>query len=169
MMHAGAVSHPDTGASLVFVAPSGTGKTTLDRLLGRSYGFLTDETVGIDAAGRIHPYPKPLSLVPADGGAKRETSPDDLGLHYAHPSPTVARIILLNRPAGFSGAPRTEELGTLDAISALVPETSALNRLPSPLHTVAALLDRTGPVLRYSYGEAEDLAPIAAELIGNAP
>jgi len=170
MLHAGAVSHPETGASLVFVAPSGTGKTTLARLLGRSYGFLTDETVGIEpTTGRIHPYPKPLSLVPAGGGAKRETSPDCLGLRDAHPRPTVARIVILTRHAGFTGSPRAEELGTLDAISALVPETSALNRLPRPLRTLAGLLDRTGPVLRVSYGEAEELVPLAAELIGAAP
>lgn len=102
-------------------------------------------------------------------GAKRETSPSDLGLRDAHTRPTVARIVLLTRPARFSGPPRAEELGTLDAISALVPETSALDRLPGPLHTLAALLDRTGPVLRVSCGEAEDLVPLAAELIGAAP
>ena len=134
MMHAGAVSHPDTGASLVFVAPSGTGKTTLARLLGRSYGFLTDETVGIEpTTGRVHPYPKPLSLVPADGGAKLETSPDDLGLCRSHPSPTVARIIILSRPAGFNGAPRAAELGTLGCDQRPGPGDVGVEQAPEPI------------------------------------
>ncbi|HSN43176.1 MAG TPA: hypothetical protein VLR88_03885, partial [Propionibacteriaceae bacterium] len=98
MLHAGAVSHPVTGNSLVFVAPGGTGKTTLARVLGRRYGYLTDETVGFDSTGRIHPYPKPLSLRQKHGGAKLEASPDELGLGHAHPDPTVTRVILLRRP-----------------------------------------------------------------------
>lgn len=166
MFHAGAVSHPTTGASLVFVAPGGTGKTTLARLLGATYGYVTDETVGIDRSGRIHPYPKPLSLRAVPRQAKRETSPDDLGLLHAHPAATAARIVLLSRQPQHEGTPRVEELGTLDAITALIPETSAVHRLPQPLHALADLLARTGPVLRLHYREAEDLLPLAADLIG---
>lgn len=51
MLHAGAVSDPVTGRSLVYVAAGGTGKTTLTRRLGQRFGYLTDETVGIDKAG----------------------------------------------------------------------------------------------------------------------
>ena len=80
MLHAGAVSHPETGESLVYVAPGGTGKTTLSRLLGRSFGYLTDETVGLDATGAILPYPKPLSVRADQPGLKHEVSPDALGL-----------------------------------------------------------------------------------------
>lgn len=126
----------------------------------------------------------------------RDPPPDDLGLLPAHPAPTVARVVLLareegharpdradarpdradERPASAEGRPapkegrpvRVEELGTLDAIAALVPETSALNRLPRPLHTVADLLDRTGPLLRLTYHEAADLAPVASKLIEEA-
>lgn len=175
MFHAGAVSDPATGATLVYVAPSGTGKTTLSRLLGRTHSYLTDETVGIDpASGRIFPYPKPLSVVHGGRWRKVETSPDDLGLLPATSEPRVARIVVLNREAhsrlvGAEERPvLVEELGTLDAIAALVPETSALNRLPRPLHAVASLLEHTGPLLRLTYREAADLGPVAAKLIEDA-
>lgn len=166
MFHAGAVSHPGTGESLVFVAPGGTGKTTLARTLGGRYGYLTDETVGIDpATGIIHPYPKPLSLRTGDPH-KAEVSPDELGLVGVHPRPRVARVILLARPADHTGEPDIEELGLLDAVAALLPESSAVDRLERPLHVVAELVERAGPPLRVSYTEAEELVPLAAELIG---
>lgn len=166
MLHAGAVSHPVTGDSLVFVAPGGTGKTTLARALGRHYGYLTDETVGIDSTGRIHPYPKPLSLRVPGGGHKREASPDDLGLARAHPNPRVRRVIVLNRPVGHTAGPIVEELSTMDAVEAILPETSSIHRLPRPLRTLADLTEQYGPVLRCSYAEADDLVALAAALIG---
>jgi hypothetical protein len=166
LLHAGAVSHPVTGGSLVFVAPGGTGKTTLTRVLGRRYGYLTDETVGIDSTGRIHPYPKPLSLRLPEGGPKHEVSPDALGLARSHPHPTVKRVIVLSRPGGHAGSPHIEELCTLDAVHHILPETSSLGRLPRPLRTLASLTEQCGPVLRCSYGEADDLAALTAELIG---
>lgn len=55
-------------------------------------------------------------------------------------------------------------MGTLDAIAALIPETSALNRLPRPLHAVADLLERTGPLVRLTYREASDLVPLVSAL-----
>jgi len=169
MMHAGAVSHPVTGDSLVFVAPGGTGKTTLAHVLGRHYGYLTDETVGIDGTGRIHPYPKPLSLRMPGAAFKDEASPDDLVLMPAHPAPTVKRVIVLRRPSGHDSGPIVEELSTLDAVEAILPETSSIARLPRPLRTLADLTERCGPVLRCSYAEAGDLVALTAALIGEAP
>ncbi|GAA2168163.1 hypothetical protein [Humibacillus xanthopallidus] len=169
MFHAAAVSHPQTGASMVFVAPSGTGKTTLTRLLGRTHGYLTDETVGIEpATGRIHPYPKPLSVAYGENGRKFETSPDDLGLVAAHPVPAVARIVLLRREYGAPAPASVEELDVLDAVAALIPETSALNRLPRPLQSVAELLTRTGPLVRLSYHEAGELVPLVFRMFEDA-
>lgn len=169
MFHAGALCHPETGASVVFVAPSGTGKTTLARLLGRTHGYLTDETVGIEpATGRIYAYPKPLSIGLSTDRRKFETSPDDLGLLLAHASPTVTGIVLLHRAEGAHVSAHADELGTLDAVAALIPETSALNRLPRPLHAMAALLDRTGPVIGLTYCEARHLAPVVSDLVEEA-
>ena len=164
MFHAGAVSDPSTGATLVYVAPSGTGKTTLSRLLGRTHGYLTDETVGIDpATGRVHPYPKPLSVAHGEWWRKVETSPDELGLLPAHREATVARIVLLSREEGESQPVSVEELGTLDAIVAIVSETSASAGCrvrctpcrPSRPHRALLRLSSRGA----------DLVPVAEKLI----
>lgn len=168
MLHAGAVSHPGSGRSLVFVAAGGTGKTTLTKLLGSAYGYLTDETVAIDAGDRILPYPKPLSVRGAEGYPKREYSPDHLGLRLAHGAPTVGRVLLLERDDNHVGAPDVQEVGLLDGIELLAPQISALYALPRGLQRLAHLRETTGPLLRVRYAEATSLRGLAAELIGEA-
>lgn len=170
MLHAAALCDPATGASLVFVAPGGTGKTTLARRLGRHHGYLTDETVGIDPeTGHIHPYPKPLSIIAGEGRRKVETSPDDLGLLSPPPSSILARLVLLRREPERPAPPRLEDLSVPDAVMALLPETSAITRLARPLHLLADLLERTHGALRLTYREAHDLVDLVAQLIGDRP
>ena len=169
MLHAGAVSHPESGASLVFVAPGGTGKTTLSRLLGRRLGYLTDETVGITHTGAILPYPKPLSVRrPGAPEFKDELSPDSLALLPPAAAPRVARIVVLVRDPEL-GSVDMEELSVMDAIFAVVAETSSLSRLDRPLHRLADLLHAAGPVLRVRYAEARDIEDPLAQLIGGGP
>ncbi|MCW5951397.1 MAG: hypothetical protein KIT69_03990 [Propionibacteriaceae bacterium] len=163
MLHAGAVAHPQTGRAVVLVAPGGTGKTTLVRTLADRYGYLSDETVAIDADYRVLPYQKPLS-VRRPQAPKQELSPDDLGLLPAPAEPTVARLCLLDRREGVA-EPEITELGLLDAITELTPQTSALYALPEGLRTLARLIQATGPVLRLRYTEADDLVPFFADLL----
>lgn len=167
MLHAGAVSRPD-GRCAVFVAPSGTGKTTLARVASRTFGYVTDETVGIDpGTGNIHAYPKPLSIIddpdPA-GRRKVETSPDRLGLLPAHESLALGRLILLDRRAQTRGV-TISPLPLLEAVAALVPESSALNKLERPLQVLARLIDDTGPVVRLTYSQAADVVPAMSDLL----
>lgn len=170
MLHAGAVSHPVTGATLVYVAPGGTGKTTLSSRMGLRFRYLTDETVGIDSAGRVHPYPKPLSTRPHDGiGPKVEMSPATLRLRRTGATPHVARVVLLDRQSVLTGAPEKDELGFMDALFALVGQTSSLPALQRPLHRLGGLIDNSGPVLRVRYGEAADVEDELASLIGQIP
>ncbi len=180
MLHAGAVCHPSTGRSLVYVAEGGAGKTTLTRALAQRYGYLTDETVAIDDEDRVLAYPKPLSMRPAPTSTadcvcrgpgtpwlpKQEHSPDDLGLVRAPAVATVARLVLLDRVDDHGGEPDVAELGLLDAVTAIAPQTSALYALPSGLRRCADLIEATGPVLRVRYSEAESLRDLTAELIG---
>lgn len=167
MLHAGAVSHPATGASLVFVAPGGTGKTTLARVLGSRLGYLTDETVGIDRAGRIHAYPKPLSVKQGSGAPKDEIGPDTLGLGQAHPAPWVAQVVLLTRKGG-PATPDVEELDPLSAVAAMAPESSSLSSLRQPLGWVRELIRATAPVQRWRYSEASTLEPLAWRILDGA-
>lgn len=169
MLHAGAVAHPETGRTVVLVAPGGTGKTTLVRTLAGRYGYLTDETVAIDADHRVLPYPKPLS-VRRRKAPKQELSPDELGLLPAPAEPTVVRLCLLDRDDRHAGAPEIVPLDLLDAITELTPQTSSLYVLPEGLRTLARLIETTGPVLRLRYTEADDLLPtIDALLAGDDP
>ncbi|MFC7488072.1 hypothetical protein ACOCJ7_18090 [Knoellia sp. CPCC 206453] len=154
MLHAGAVSDPATGRSLVYIARGGTGKTTLSRLLGRRLGYLTDESVGIDAAGVIHPYPKPLSVRrAATPELKDEVSPDALELLPAPEVSRVSRLVLLDRQPAIT-SPDLAEVPFMDAVMAMVEQSSALSELPLPLKRLAELIDETGPVTRLTYSEA---------------
>ena len=162
MLHAGAVSHPTTGATLVYVAPGGTGKTTLSRLLGQRFGYVTDETVGIDEGLNILPYPKPLSIRPPEGGTKDEVSPDRLGLSAVAAAPHATRVILLSRQASHGSAPEIEELTLMDSVFALVDQTSSLTELERPLQRLGDLIERCGPVLRVHYTEAANVSEVLA-------
>lgn len=156
MLHAGAVAHQGTGRALVFVAPGGTGKSTLTRRLGKHYGYLSDETVGISPDTlRIHPYPKPITLAPEHGHPKRENSPDDLGLVPAPAVPVLADLVVLRRTAEREHATFTP-LPVLDALTMIAPETSSLSKLPEPLHLMADVHRRAGCTL-VEYGEGHQI------------
>lgn len=167
MLHAGAVSHPETGRSLVYAAPGGTGKTTLTRLLARRYGYITDETVGIEPeTWRIAPYPKPLSFRTDQGGyPKIECGPDGLGLQSGHPEPVVGTVAILRRRPELS-SPAVSSLPVLDAITALAPETSSLSWLPSPLHILDRLFAYAEGVHLIEYSEAEHLIEWTDQALG---
>lgn len=164
LLHAGGVSNPRTGDSLVFVAPGGTGKSTLTRTLAHRYGYLTDETVGVDPGGRIHPYQKPLSTRPAVPGPKLELSPDALGLVRPGATPTLRHLVLLDRRQGVDF--QVERLNTIEAIRAMVHETSSLSKLPSALHVIAGLLEATGGAERWTYSEHTTLLGAAESWLG---
>jgi len=97
MFHAGGVADPATGRSLVFVAPGGTGKSTLTRALAAEYGYLSDETIGIEpGTWAVRPYPKPVTLAPDGRPAERAThAPDELGLGHAPEAAHVAGLVVL--------------------------------------------------------------------------
>ncbi|WP_309080387.1 hypothetical protein [Zhihengliuella sp.] len=98
MLHGAALALPETGAAVALVAASGVGKTTATRVLGRHFGYLTDETVVVRSDAGIVPFPKPLSLLPPSGRRpKRQAGPDELGLLPAPAAPVLRRIAVLDR------------------------------------------------------------------------
>ena len=165
MFHAGALAHPVTGAAVAYVAPGGTGKTTLTRVLGPGLGYITDETVAVCDNLRILPYPKPLSIRRTDG-AKDEVAPGRLGLQLPAVEPRLAALLMIRRDPGAGTEPRVEGVGLLDSLAALSPEVSSLARLPRPLRTLADVVDGAGGLLKVTYAEAGSLRPLLEELLG---
>ncbi|SFB87156.1 hypothetical protein SAMN04487968_102102 [Nocardioides terrae] len=163
MLHGAALADPVTGASVALVAPSGTGKSTAARTLGRRFGYLTDETTGIGADLTIHPHAKPLSIVRSGTFVKEQVGPAEVDLLPGHATPALRAILLLRRDG--TRTVGVERLRTSMAIAGLAPETSYLGRLPRPLSFVAGVIERTAGVFDVHYDEAADLEPVVADLV----
>ena len=143
-------------------------------------GGLRDGPVGRGRAGRrarrrgplrgwaVRPDPKPVTLAPDGVPPKREHAPDELGLGHAPEAAHVAGLVVLRRTPGRATATFTD-LGVLDTIMAVTPETSSLSALPRPLHLLADLHAAVGCRL-VEYGEsAQVLSWCRAVLDGEAP
>lgn len=163
MLHAAGLADPTTGATVALVAPSGTGKSTAARTLGRSLAYLTDETVGVSADGRVLPHAKPLSIVAPGTSVKHQVSPDDAGLQETHAQPLLRAVVILERDG--SATPWLEPIRTAAALPLLAEQTSHLTHLPRPLSFIAAILARTTGVQRLHYREIEDARGLVEGLL----
>lgn len=169
LLHSAALSHPDSGASVVLVAQSGTGKTTATRLLGQELGYLSDETAAIRDDLTLLAHPKPLSLIPESstpeaGQGKVEQSPVQLGLRPPPPRPWLAATILLVRCAAPTEA-TLEPVALMDALVDVIPQSSALPVQPESLHTLARVVTAGAGAFRLRYSEIAQAAPLITGLL----
>ena len=168
MFHAGALSNLETGATVAYVAPGGTGKTTITTTLGRGRGYISDETVALTRSGEVQPYPKPLSVRRPEGG-KDEVPPGSLGLRPASRPPRLSALLAVRRDPEHVGPAAVRRVGLLDAIASLSPETSALAALPEPLRSLRDVLERVGGLVQVTYREAVQLDDLLAEALARRP
>jgi hypothetical protein len=165
MLHAAAVAAPGGGA-VVLIGPSGAGKTTLAVTLGQAFGYLTDETTVVTDDLHVLGYPKPLSVLPAEGPPKRQVSPDTLGLLTPGPGPHPLRaVLLLDRSSDHVGPATLEAVTTVDALPEIAAQTSYSAQLERPLHRLADLARAVGGVQRVTYAEAADVIPVVSRLL----
>lgn len=168
MLHAAGLATED-GRVVVLVGPSGRGKTTASRVLGREFGYVSDESVGIAADGTIAAYRKPLSLIEHGRLPKAQRSPSELRLRPLPAAPLrLAALVLLERD-GDADEPRCERVDVAEGIVRLAEQASYLGRLPLPLHAIASHVESAGGVHRVTYRDAETLAPLVRELAAREP
>ena len=167
MFHACAVADPSSGEAVILYGPSGAGKTTLARTLCTDLVYLSDETAGVNADGRVIPYAKPLSIIVRAGDElKKQVSPGALGLMPPRDLEFRLRGLLqLRRDPAHSGEAVLERLATVDALPELIAQTSYTSRLGRPLHRLADLAHQVGGVRRVTYAEAEQLRPVVRALL----
>jgi hypothetical protein len=173
MLHAAGLADAD-GRVLALVGPSGMGKTTASVYLAQhGFGYVSDETVSIGPGGDVLPFGRPLWLRKRGGEVQR--SPDELGLAIPSDDLRIARIVLLDRIPGRIGPPALTPVSLIDALLELIPQVSALPRLPDPLQYMCRIVDRCGGVLRLTYGEVNERVlsllseTLGSELVGRDP
>lgn len=170
MFHACGVASP-SGEVIAFVGPSGRGKTTLASNVATSWGYVTDETVGVTPEGVVLPYRKPLSVIEPESVYRHKTqvSADELKLKPLPKAPLrLAAIVLINRIASGAEPPRVSPVALVDALVELVPEMSYLPLLDKPLQQFAELITRVGGVQRVSYTEAASLNALLPQFVANS-
>lgn len=168
MFHACGLADPASGRVAVLVAASGTGKTTAAvRLSQAGLGYVSDETIAVDADDTVRRYPKPVSVVidPAVPYAKSQHGPDELAMTPAPDGDLrAAAVVLLRRSRDTPRAPELTAVPLIDGLIELIPQTSALPRIRQPLRRLADLVASLGGPWRLDYceiGEATDLVRTA--------
>lgn len=156
-LHAGVVGDGDR--AIVIPGLSFSGKTTLVRALVEAGAlYYSDEYAVLDEAGRVHPYPKRLSLRTSEGAAHAETHVEELGGKPGeHPLPIGLAVVARYRPGG-EWRPR-RLAGGAGALALFEHAVPAQERPEQALRYVRRAAERA-VVLEGERGEADEFAHI---------
>lgn len=164
LLHAVGLSDGDRAVALV--GPSGAGKSTAALTLCRTFGYLSDETVAVEADGRVAPYPKPVSVLtdPEVPWEKAESSPDELGLRKASATAYLVGLVVLERDPTRT-VPELAPMPLVDALLAVIAQSSSQPMLDRPLHRLAELASGSGGPYVLRYSEIGDCADLLRDLL----
>ncbi len=152
-VHAGVFSIEDR--LVLAPGPSHAGKSTLvAAAVRRGATYFSDEFAIVDTEGKVHPYPRPLS-VRTVGGSKRLHPRTDLDGTVATGPRPVALILATRFESGISWQP--ESLVGARAALPIIANTIHARRQAESTMRIAAGLARKALVLEGPRGEAEKL------------
>ena len=154
-VHAGVVGW--RGKALVLPGRSFTGKTTLvAELLRLGATYYSDEFAVFDTRGRVHPFPRPLSLRGSPDDRPARYGPEAFGASEGRGPLPVGVVAITHFKPGVRWRPRTLTGGR--GVIALLENTVPARRRPkaslATLHQVVS----SAPVIRGARGEAREMA-----------
>ncbi len=155
-VHAGVVGWQ--GKTILIPGRSMTGKTTLVKaLVEAGAAYYSDEFAVLDKEGRVHPYPRPLSIRGHNGQPGREIAVEELGGQIGIEPLPVGLIVVTEYQPDAAWQPRKLTPG--QALLALMDNTVAARR--NPAHSMPILKQAvTGAItLKSKRSEAGEVAP----------
>lgn len=163
-VHAGVVGW--RGQAIVLPGRTHSGKTTLVAALVRAGAtYYSDEYAVFDARGRVHPYPKSLSIRGENGARPRKAPPETLG------GPPGVRPLRVGLVAVTDYQPRGQWRPRLlspgEAMLALLANTVAARRRPKAALATLQQVASQVPVLKGTRGEAEEAVEALLGRLGN--
>lgn len=163
--HAGVVGW--RGRAIVFPGKTFTGKTTLVAALVKAGAtYYSDEYAVFDPQGRVHPYPRPLSIRDQKGGHFGSYTAEELGGSVGSKPLPVGLVVVSEYRPGARWRPRALSPG--QATLALLANTvSARVRPKIALATLRRSVRRV-PILMGARGEVEDMVQTVLSLLDEA-
>jgi hypothetical protein len=154
-IHAGVVA--DGERAILMPGRTFAGKTTLVRSLVEAGAiYYSDEFAVLDETGRVHPYARPLSYRPPDGGPAVDYRVDELGVAVGdQPLPVGLVVAAMYRPgAEFDPQPLSPGTGALTLLEHAVPAQDRPHQ--TIRHITRAIAGAT--VLHGERGEADEVS-----------
>jgi hypothetical protein len=154
-VHAGVVEHE--GKAIVMPGDSFAGKTTLvAELVKRGATYFSDEFAAFDHDGRVHPYPKQLSIRSHDGLTEAEHTVESIGGLAADRPLPLGVVVSTYYVPGAEWRPRTLSKG--EATLSLFGKTVAARERPEEAMKVLANAVEGVTVIEGERGEAAEFA-----------
>jgi hypothetical protein len=162
-VHAGVVGW--NGEAILLPGQSGSGKTTLVAALVRAGAtYYSDEYAVVDAKGRVHPYPRPLSIRSETAGQPAVTTPvEALGGRAGREPLPVGTVVVTRYQEGTSWRPRRISAG--ETALKLLAHTVSVRYAPQQALTGVLRIANRARNLTGVRGDAGDL--VAALLDGS--
>jgi hypothetical protein len=161
-VHAGVVGW--NGRAILIPGRSLSGKSSLvAALLARGASYLSDEFAVVDGRGRMHPYPRPLSLRNADGSGV-PTRADALGARTEDRPLPVGLVAVARYEAGARWAPRTLSPG--HALLEMLSNSVTVRKRPEQSLAALERIALTAHSLKGKRGEAAETAELLIATVG---
>src|SRR5882724_1270329 len=155
-VHAGVVGW--RGEAILIPGGSHSGKSTLvAALVAAGATYYSDEYAVLDERGRVHPYPKPLSLRANTGGKATRHPVETLGWSAGSTALPIGLVVVSQYKAGAVWRPR--RLSTGHGVLALLANTVSARRQPAVALATLQRVAANAVILKGGRGEASAVAP----------